>query len=107
MNYRNECMKEHRELAKNLHDESLKYQLSDTEKIKINNLRKDRNNSNIFLSIQNTDIAIEEINDQKIVIHDLKKNKFYISKWYQEIGMPIITVFVPYIDVLYYSSLIK
>ncbi len=106
MSYRSECMEKHREIAKELNNKSLNYKLNNAEKSKINKLRKERENKNIFLSMQHTDIAIEIINSEKFILHDLKNNKSYMSKWYQEIGMPIIAVFIPYIDVLYKSSLI-
>lgn len=106
MNYRTECMKNHRELAHKLSIESINYKLNDAEKTKLNKLRNDRENRDIFLSVQHTDIAIEIINNEKFILHDLKKNKHYMNKWHQEIGMPIIAVFIPYVDVLYYTSLI-
>lgn len=106
MNYRAECRKNHRELAHKLNVESINYKHSDAEKTKLNKLRNARENKGIFLSVQHTDIAIEIINNEKFILHDLKKNKHYMSKWHQEIGMPIIAVFIPYVDVLYYSSLI-
>lgn len=100
------CREEHRELARELDKQSSYFELSDTEKERITKLRREKRNENIFLSIQDTNIAVEHVDNENIIIHDLKKNKEYRQKWYQDLGMPIIAVAIPYVDVLYKGSLI-
>lgn len=87
------AFQQNREFAIGLLDKARKTQLSEVEILKLDKLRNDRNNHNIFYTVQNRTIAIESVSSEDIVIHDLKKGKSYQSRWYQEdIGMPAMTI---------------
>lgn len=108
MDYKQKSMENYRDTARHLFNQSYKYEINETEKKTLKNLREQKNNNAIFLTVQSTDIAVEELDSKKIIIHDLKNNKSYKTSWHDNtIGMPVIAVFVPHVDILYLSGLIK
>lgn len=101
-------MREHyREKARKLKDQSLDYTLSQKEVDFIKELRKERNNERIYYSVQDRNLAVEEVDGEKILFHDLKHNKIYRSGWHDDIGMPIIAYYKNTSNIIYLSSLVE
>jgi hypothetical protein len=103
-NYLLESMKKHKKIVEKLSKESENYYIDEFEQKKLKRLRKERNNKDIYLSVQSSNIAIEIIDNEHYLLHDIRKKKVYRRVWHSRQGMPIIDVFVPYVDILYKSK---
>lgn len=95
-------------IAKDLETKARNTNLRKKEVQFLDDLRSDRNNNNIFYTSQNENIVIEIINNEHILLHDLRDGKIYRKKWYQKMDMPIMAFHKNSStnDIIYKNSLI-
>lgn len=100
-------MREHyRNESKEIYFRSKDYNLTEKEVESIKEFRKNRDNENIYYSVQDKELAVEVVDTDRILFHDLEHNKIYRSSWHQNLGMPIIAYYKDGNTIIYKSSLI-